>query len=247
MEETYISNQTSDFDLPSKGLVYSGVDVNKIGIRTFKGKDEKLLASLNSDNFEKRVLAILNSVIKGIEAPKLTVGDRLYILIWEGINSYSKDYVVEDTTCLNCFEKIDVSVDLSKLEVINLPADYKEPYPINLSTGEVANLRLFRVEDEIKIADYEKSTSQSSWLYRFAHSIVSDKNIWDVVNWLEGLPSKDIATIRAFQNKFYHGPKLETSYVCPKCGGTGIMPVPFRLKMFFPYGDALDRFAGNGV
>jgi hypothetical protein len=237
MEEKYL-----EIDLPSKGLVYAGIDTTKIGIRTFKGKDEKLMADLNFDNFERRILTILRSVLKGIDPAVLTTGDRLYILIWEAINSYSKDYKTEGD-CLNCFQKVTIPVDLSQLEVINLPEDFKEPYPLILSTGEIVNLKLFRVDDEVKIADYEKSSGQSSWLFRFATTIVNDKGIWDKINWLENLPAKDVAAIRAFQEKFTHGPKLETNYTCPKCGGTGVMPVPFRLQIFFPYGEILKGFA----
>lgn len=240
MEEKYL-----EVSLPSKGLVYPGVDITKIGVRTFKGKDEKLMADLNSGNFERRILTILNSVIKGIDAATLTTGDRLYLLIWEAINSYSKDYKIEGD-CLNCFQKITIPVDLSQLEVVDLPDNFKEPYPLTLSTGELVNLKLLRVEDEVKVADYEKSSSQSSWLFRFAHTIINDKGIWDKVAWLENLPAKDVAAIRAFQDKFTHGPKLETKYTCSKCGGTGIMPVPFRLQMFFPYGEALKGFVGDG-
>lgn len=241
MEEGYLEIQ-----LPSKCLVYKDVDPAKIGVRTFKGKDEKLMADLNIDNFERRVLTILTSVTKGIDPSLLTTGDRLYILIWEAINSYTKDIVVEGI-CGNCFEKISIPADLSQLEVINLPEDFKEPYSLTLSNGEVINLRLFRVADEVKIADYEKSSKDSAWVFRFANSVMGDKNIIDKVAWLENLPAKDLAAIRAFHEKFYHGPKLETKYVCPKCEGAGVMPIPFRLQVFFPYGKALSGFIGDGV
>ena len=38
--------------LPSKGLAYKDVDMSKIKIRTFKAKDEQLIAELNIDNTE---------------------------------------------------------------------------------------------------------------------------------------------------------------------------------------------------
>jgi len=235
-----------EINLPSKCLVYKDIDPTKIKLRTLKGKDEKLIAELNLDNFEKRVLILLRSILQGIDPTQLTSGDRLYIMVWEGINSYSKNYEMEGI-CGECFQKITVPVDLSQLEVTYLPDNFKEPYQVKLSDGGTVNLKLFRVEDEIKIADYEKG-SDSSWLYRFALSIVDDsKGIWDKVSYLENLPAKDVATIRAFHEKFAHGPKLETKYTCPKCGGEGVMPIPFRLQMFCPYGETLTRYFGDRI
>lgn len=231
--------------LPSKCLVYKDVDPTKIQIRTLRGKDEKLIAEVNYDNYERQLLTILRNVIQGIDPAKLTLGDRLYILVWEAINSYGKDFDVEHN-CTECFERVTSTVDLSTLEVVELPDDFKEPYPIKLSTGDVVNLRLFRVEDEIKIAEYEKN-DKASWLYRFAVPIVSEKGIWDRVSFLENLPVKDMAAIRAFHNKFQHGPKMEATYTCRKCGGTGVVPVPFRTEMLFPYGNALRRYIADGV
>jgi len=241
MEENY-----KPIQLPSKCLVYKDVDPTKVQIRTFKGKDEKLIAEITYDNFERKALVVMRNVLQGIEPDKLTVGDRLYVLVWEAINSYTKDYDVEHT-CNDCFERITSTIDLSTLEVVELPEDFKEPYPLKLSNGDIVNLRLFRVEDEIKIADYEKA-DKASWLYRFATAIVDDsKGIWDRVAYLENMESKDLASIRAFHNKFVHGPKMESPYICPKCGGAGRTPVPFRLEMLFPYGKTLERYFGNAV
>lgn len=243
MEENYLP-----LNLPSKGLPYQDLpnfNLSEVKIRTLKGKDEKLLAELTYDNFERKFLVVLRNIVKGIDPEKLTIGDRLYILIWEAINSYSKDFDVEHT-CENCFEKIISTIDLSSLEVIELPSDFKEPYSIKLSNGDTINVRLFRVEDEIKISDYEK-TNNPSWVYRYALALIDDKGIWDRVNYLENLDVKDFAKIRAFHDKFYHGPKMEAKYVCQKCGGSGLVPVPFRIEMLFPYGKTLTKYFGNAV
>ena len=36
-------------------------------------------------------------------------------------------------------------------------------------------------------------------------------------------------------------------YECPKCGGVGIMPVPFRLEMLLPFGEKLERYTGDTI
>jgi len=231
--------------LPSKCVVYDGVEPDSIKIRTLKGKDEKLIAELNYDNFDKKFCTIMNNVITGIEPEKLTIGDRLYIMLWETVNSYSKDYPVE-FICDSCLQKIEYMIDLSKLDVVCLPDDFVEPYEVKLSSGMI-KLRLFRISDEINISELEKA-GKDSWLYRFALSIVdNEKNVWDRVIKLDNMDVKDIAIIRAFHTKFYHGPKLESKYECPKCGGEGVVPVPFRPEMLLPYGDALVRDFGKAI
>lgn len=236
--------------LPSKCLVYPEIDLAKapdaIKIRTFKGRDEKLIAELSNENFEKKFLTVLRGVFTGVDPLKLTLGDRMYLVLWEVINSYSKTFPI-DFECEHCWQKITLDVDLTELEVIELPDTYKEPYELKLpESGNVVKVRLLRVEDIIKINELDKA-GQNVWLYRYALSMVSDKGIWENVEFLENLSSKDLMVIRAFHSKFEHGPKMETSYECPKCGGTGIVPVPFRLEMLLPYGEKLRRYTGDAV
>jgi len=239
--ENYIS-----ISLPSRCLAYQDVDPSAIQIRTLKGRDEKLIAEISTDNFDKKVNLLLGSVLKGIEPPKLTIGDRLYLILWETINSYGKDFPLE-SECEHCWQKSTYSVDLSKLNNVELPDTYKQPYELKLpDSGTLVKLRLLTVDDVLKVGEIDK-LGQNVWLYRYALSIVNDKGIWDRVEFLENLSVRDVAVIRAFHEKFTHGPKLETTYECPKCGGTGVMPVPFRLEMLLPYGKRLDKYFGDAV
>ena len=233
-----------EVELPSKGRLYEGIE--KVQIRTFIGRDEKLLAEMSTDNFDKKFSKVLKGVLTGVDPNKLTVGDRLYLALWETINSYSKDFSVE-YECEHCWEKSPYSVDLSKLEVIELDKDFNEPYEVRLpGSGELIKLRLLRVEDMAKIHDLGK-LGKNVWLYRYALSLVNEQGIWDNVDYLEKLGSKDLMIIRGFQDEFYHGPKMECAYECPKCGGTGIMPVPFRLEMLLPYGERLAEYIGDAI
>jgi len=245
MQENYVTVK-----LPSKCLVYPDIDLAKnpdaIQIRTFKGRDEKLIAELSNENFEKKFLTVLHGVLKGIDPVKLTLGDRLYLVVWETINSYSKMFSV-DFECEHCWQKNTFDVDLTKLEIIELPDTYREPYELKLPvSGQLVKCRMLRVEDVLKVNELDKA-GQNVWLYRYALSLVNDKGIWDNVDFLENLSTKDLMVIRAFHNKFEHGLKMEAAYECPKCGGTGVMPVPFRLEMLLPYGKKLERYTGDAV
>jgi len=235
-------------NLPSQCLVYPDVKKEDVQIRAFKGKDEKLVAELTSDNFDKKSLAVLRQVTKGIDPAKLTLGDRMYILLWEAINSYSKDFTVE-FECEHCWQKSEYVVDLSKdIDSKNLPADYAEPYSVTLpESKDTIKLKLLRVDDLIKSDELHKS-GKNIWLFRYALSIVdNEKGIWDKMEYLENLGTKDLMVIRAFQDKFQHGPDMKYSYTCKKCEATGVMPVPFRLEMLLPYGEGLRKRLGDAV
>ena len=92
--------------LPSRCLVYPGIErdnaKDQIQIRTFKGRDEKLIAEISPENFEKKFALILKNVLKGIDPNILTIGDRQCIMLWETIHSYDKNVVVT-YECEHCW------------------------------------------------------------------------------------------------------------------------------------------------
>lgn len=236
--------------LPSRCSVYKGIEkdnaTDQIQIRTFKGRDEKLIAEISSDNFEKKFNLVLKSVLRGIEPEELTVGDRQFLMLWETIHSYNK--VIQVTyECEHCWRTSNYGIDLSTLDVVQLPESFEEPFAIKLEEcGQTINLRLLRVKDLIKVDDMKRQ-NQNVWLYRYALSMVNDKPALENMEFLENLSTKDLMLIRAFHDKFVHGFDLRAKYECPKCGGDGVMPVPFRLEMLLPYGESITGHIGNAV
>jgi len=218
--------------LPSKCLTYPDVNPEAIRIRPFRGKEEELIAELGIGNPKKKVLEVISSVIQGVDPNILTSGDVSYILLWEGINSYTKLYPLR-LVCESCSQSIDVQIDLSNLEVKELPDDFKQPMEISLSNTKV-NLRLLTLKDDIAAYNY-LNEFQSVYLYTFALSIV-DKNMktLDRVRILEEMSTQDLAKIRGFHEKYEHGPNFSTEYKCPKCGEKGRVLIPFRLDSLIP-------------
>jgi hypothetical protein len=108
-------------------------------------------------------------------------------------------------------------------------------------------VRLLTCADEIILSDMEK-TFGWNWLYRWAQSMVDDVKPFDMrVKMLEGMRVKDLAKIRAFHEKFYHGPMMESDYTCKECGGAGRMAIPFRREWLFPFGKALAADFGEAI
>jgi len=245
-EYNYFSSSNSSFKLPSKCQVYPGVDPSQVQIRTLKGEDEKIIAEISSENFDKKYNIVLSRVLKGVDPLQLTLGDRFYLVLWETINSYSKDFPVE-YECGHCWQKSEYNVDLSKLEVVELPKGYKEPAEVTLpKSGNKIKLRLLRVKDLIDTNEAEK-LGQNVWLYRPACSIADNRSLADKLDYAGKLDTQDLEYIRGFQDAFEHGVKMETGYTCPKCGGTGIMPVPFQFEMLLSYGEVLKRRVGDAI
>jgi len=234
-------------NLPSKCLPYDGISPDSIKVRAYQGKDEIYLSQINPLTLERNYIQVLKNTVQGIDPENLTLGDRLYIIIWECINSYT-DILKLKTVCTFCLNEIEIGVDLKELEIAFLPDNYKQPYEIILpESGKKINLRLLTVKDEIDTEKYEQS-HKDAFLYRYARSIVNDD--LDIIQKLEllgNLPGKDLATIRAFHEKFYHGPILFTNFKCPRCKEEDKTEVPFLLDLLFPSGETLTKTFGAGI
>lgn len=232
--------------LPSNCITYPDTKPENVKIRTFTGAEEELLADTTSINFERKFLSVLKRVLQGVDVDKLTLGDKDYVMTWEAINSFSDKSTV-NIICESCLLKIQIEYKLSELEVIVLPDSYKEPYKITLSDGQIVRVRLQTVQDEINVAEFEQK-GQSSYIYTYAVCIVDDsKDIIQKMEFLKGLLSKDLGRIRAFHEKYFHGPRFETKYVCPKCNGEGNASVPFRFDQILPYGATLVSAFGEKI
>lgn len=224
MDETYVQ-----IGLPSKCVIYEGVNPADIRIRPFKGKEEELIAGFAPENIKKKFLAVLESVLKGVDVSKLTSGDVKHIMLWEAISSFTSSYPIE-LICEGCGLKISVDVDLNTIDVKELPADFKQPVAVELSDGRV-NLRLQTIQDEISTVKFELA-GHSPYLHGYALCIVdSDKDVLDRIKMLEEMSTQDLTKIIKFHAKYDHGPDMNVEYECPKCDQKGRVMLPFRFDV----------------
>jgi hypothetical protein len=195
-----------------------------------KGRDEEILAELSLENIKKKLLTLYQGLIKGIDPKLLTAGDELYIMYWEAINSYSKDFPMS-LKCQACLRNINITIDLEKLDIKELPDNFTQPVVRTLSTGSV-KLRLQTIQDEISALDFG-SKSKSNYLYNYALCIVDDTiDVIGRLKILEEMSTQDFQIIRDFHTTYIHGPVMKSSYTCPKCEDEGEVIVPFRLDRF---------------
>jgi hypothetical protein len=217
--------------LPSRCLPYGDkVKSDEVAICTFTGKEEEAIAEMALNNPRKKILEVLTTVLQGIDPKILTSGDVSYILLWEAINSYTNEYPLT-ITCQHCYQSVDVTVDLGKINSVELPEDFKQPYDIELPTS-TAHLRLGTLLDEIQVYNFSEK-GKSPYLYSYALAMV-DKEVpaYERALSLECLPAKYLAKIRQFHKDFTHGPDYIAPYHCPNCEEDGEVLVPFRLDNF---------------
>jgi len=213
-----------NIELPSKCAVYN-ITPDQFQIRTLTGADEMALSELTSRNFETKLCTVMDRFIDGISSKDLTVGDRLYLLIWQKIQSYGSDYRVNDFICGGCAMNKSHTFDLALMETKELG---KFDDTVTLSDGTKVTLRPMLVRDELLVSKYE-SNGNSSWLYRLALTIVdAEKDIMELVSWLGELPAVDIKEIRNWHKSVEHGTIMELEYECPTCGWRGQVAIPFR-------------------
>jgi hypothetical protein len=242
MEENYF-----ELNLPSKLIPYKSEGVSKVEIRMLKGKDLKIIGEATTANFEKKFKLLLKNILRGIEPGRLTIGDRIYIVIWLTLNCHSNLFPIE-LMCEHCFRTDkDYKVDLGKLEKVLLPDDFQEPYSLKLPNGESVLLRLYRVDDQIQYMDYIEAKKEDDIIFKLAQVVVGDETIDKKVERLNGMSLQDIDLIRAFLEKYYHGVDMNASYTCKHCGGTGKTPVPFRIDLLFPAGALVAESLGYHI
>jgi len=227
--------------LPSRCIPY-GVSQEEITVRPYMGSDEIVLAQINPVNVESKYLQVLRDVVRGIDVTELTLGDRLYIILWEYVNSYNEHMKVR-TVCTHCLESIEPMINLTKLEKVELPKDFAQPYHLVLPSGGSVDLRLLTVGDQIEIEKFPNAAE--AYLFKWARSIVSEKSVVEMMYDLKKFSAKDLATIRSWHEKMYHGPDMSTKFQCPKCGNEEDVEVPFRLDFIFPDGQALTDTFGT--
>jgi hypothetical protein len=231
--------------LPSKCLAYENVDPSKIQICQLTGEEERILSEISTSNFDRKILEVLRNVLRGIEPERLTLGDRLYILVWEAMNCFSDDLPVT-YECVSCENKITARAKFSRMENVELPDSYVEPIEKQLSGNKRIKLRLLTAGDEAAAVDYENK-GQDGWSYRYASSIVNGEDIFKRIEFYKALPIRDTTIIRMFQDEYSHGPDMQVKVICPRCGVEEIIFIPFRIEFLFPTGPEFIGYNGDRV
>ena len=238
--------QKFSIQLPSLCKAYKGVDPNGVTVQPFNGEDEEILATAQAANVRSRVTEVLKRTVEGVDVASLTLGDRSYLMLWHAVNSFD-DGFEQTIGCQSCGQSIVVKYNLKDLPVDKLADSYVEPYSITLSSGPVT-CRLITVKDEVAAAAWTaQGGNDYLYLYALTTKIPGCDSVADVLEALKKWPAKDFQLIKAFHEKFYHGPVFAHPYTCPLCGYKGDMVVPFRFTNIIPNVSKLRQYYGKQI
>lgn len=240
-----MSDKFLPIKLPSRCLTYD-VNPEDIQVRPYTGADEIFLSEINIINCNVKFLEVLKRVVRGIDPGQLTFGDKLYLMVWEYINSYT-EMVHEVDVCSHCLKTVSYPVDLREMEYTTLSEDLVLPLPISLPNGEKLYVRVLTIEDEIRIEKYSEDHSDG-YLYKLALQLVDEKkDVMARMEYLESAGSVVTAKVRYAAQSLYHGPSFRYVGKCPSCGEEEEIDVPFRFEFLFPTGETLAETFGEGV
>lgn len=151
LDLSFLKPQFEEIDLPSRGKYYKGIphlETGKLHIRAMTSVEEKLLDRFNANTFYTTVDEIISKCIKeDIDVDKLTLGDRIFILLKIRVMSYGSTYEVR-YSCPECEAEYPITIDLSKFEIVYVNEDIEEPYEFPLPvSGATVKMRLPRSGD----------------------------------------------------------------------------------------------------
>lgn len=236
------------YTLPSKGLVY-GTKINpNVKLRSMTTEEE--MKRLGYSNLQYKLIAeIIDDCLvekPGISAYDMCIGDYQFLLYKLREVTYGKDYKVE-VRCPVCGELNKVTIDLSKLEVLEFSDDMNKYFNITLpKTKKQIKLRMQtpRMLDDIKIrADEQKKKypnlkGEPAFLLTLESLIVSvDGEELDPVkltSFVRSLPMADANYILKTAEKINIGIITDGQTKCVRCGADFSYPFPITSEFFGP-------------
>lgn len=231
-----LSTKYYDVTLPSQGkLSYP----KTIQYRDILVRDEKIIMSATNDNYPKVINRVLKSVLGDVDFyDDLVIHDRDFLLTWIWANNYDpvKSIQVE---CPDCSHVDNVDVDLTKLNVEDIPSDFVQPFEIDVDDNITIGVNLVTVGDEkeaARIAEESNEYDYETILYYLSIDVPIDYNTLDEkFEWIEeNMKGRDMAMVRSFHEYFAFGVENEIEHKCTGCGEVNRHTVPFRPEWLLP-------------
>ena len=238
--------------LPSKGMFYPedhplhGKEFVEIKHMTAKEEDILTSASLLEKGVVLEYLVQSLLIDKRINPASLLPGDQNAILVSARINAYGPEYSF-NFECDACGAKTTATADLTELENKTFSEDDVSPdgsITLFLEKSQ-RTVRVRHFTNHLnKLMDKEYSGGRNAASYgttttflKFA--ILSIDNIPNdgslkIMNFLENLPSRDVATIKKFYANNVPDVDFTAELVCSNCSNNKEGSVPITANFFWP-------------
>ena len=220
------SNIEQIVELPSKGLGYPNKK-GKVTIRTMTFDDEKALSESTPD--QNVIDLMLSRCVDGIDPDILYSPDKIFLLFKLRELSYGTS-VKLNGPCTSCRAMNNLDVDLSKLEIIYVDDDFKDPKKITLpDLNKEIHIRIPRSGDLPYLSNQKKILDN---LWRFITKLDKYTDPKVINKALEKMASKDIRAILASLTNENFGIQNRAKYICSECRSENILEVPVSEAFF---------------
>ena len=213
-------------DLPCNGKLNYPSTIN---YREMLFGDQKVLASASDDTYLRTLNNTLKSILNDCEFyEQLSIHTRDYLLFWIFANNYGthRELQIECPSCGNVDKH---TVDLTKLNVINLSDDFVEPFNFKTEKGKDIAIYAMRVKDELHADKFirsqmeEKSkTSVGDMETAMVASSLDVGKALDLkskIQWVDNnLTVKDMQIIARYHEYFTFGVDDLITHECTECG-----------------------------
>lgn len=216
-------------DLPSRGKFYNLIDPSEpVTVRPMTFDDEKVIANIRAGKVNP-INLLLSRCVNNIPVADLILIDKIYLLYKIREASYGSDYNAI-ITCPKCTVQSEVKVDLSKLNVNEVPDDISNPREVELKKiKKIAKVRFPKLNEEHYLA---LDSDKNSQFWRFVDEIdgCTDKQVISEV--IKKLPLADMHTILKEITQMDYGIDSRINFICSECEDESVVEVPLGADFF---------------
>ena len=216
-----------------------------IQVRKITPIEQKRLVSIliNDDkDHTKEVTGFINNLIKGIDPNELYWPDYYFLLYQMRLVTYKMFPLEFIIKCPYCGEKQTVTIDITNLDIDEVPEFYTKDKKVFLENFGEVPFRYKKVKDDIMVLDFikahnidEEDLALTSLVYDLC-SLTEWKSLDELWTLAESgeITMQDIIVIEDYIAKSMWGVKEEYKFNCRKCGEEVADAYTMQLADFFP-------------
>lgn len=244
-EEIKVQEMRENF-LPILGLPSKNKFYPELLARPLNVKEVKLLASMNSDNYDFIINDILKKTVKGVKIEQIVRGDKYFIIFWLRANTYKNSGYELDFECKSekCNKLSTYNFELDSLDVEYIRDDFDENREIELPLSkDKFSILCKRILDENKVNEFLKMTDKSITKYDeeildIASNIKTIKgemlSLMKKYEYVEAMHPEDFSYLISYIDSMSFGVKNKIDAVCNNCKEVTPIGVSFRPEFFIP-------------